>query len=152
MSSGLFRACGLVLAVALGCCVTSPLPAGEAFPVYDSIRPNVEFWTNVFAEWSLGQVVVHDLEHQAEQEQCESLMERVLESVEALGAMLDELPERAQLVRSPEALKAASRYRTSRLSPNHTTLGLMAAPHWPHITTPACPSRGITTGHTLHFA
>jgi len=33
-----------------------------AFPSYPAIEPNIEFWTRVFGEWSLGQVVVHDLE------------------------------------------------------------------------------------------
>ena len=36
-------------------------PAVDPFPDYESIRPNVEFWTRVFAEWSLAQVAVHDL-------------------------------------------------------------------------------------------
>jgi membrane-bound lytic murein transglycosylase D len=35
-------------------------PAADPFPLYDSIRPNVDFWTRVFSEWSLGQVVIHD--------------------------------------------------------------------------------------------
>jgi membrane-bound lytic murein transglycosylase D len=34
-----------------------------AFPSYPAIEPNVEFWKRVFGEWSLGQVVVHDLDH-----------------------------------------------------------------------------------------
>ncbi|MCP3977713.1 MAG: LysM peptidoglycan-binding domain-containing protein [bacterium] len=33
---------------------------GDVFPVHDSIRPNVEFWTRVFAEWTLAQVAIHD--------------------------------------------------------------------------------------------
>lgn len=33
------------------------------FPSYPAIEPNVEFWTRVFGEWSLGQVAVHDLDH-----------------------------------------------------------------------------------------
>ena len=33
------------------------------FPVYDSIRPNVEFWESVWGEWTLGQVAVHDREY-----------------------------------------------------------------------------------------
>ena len=33
------------------------------FPSYPAIEPNIEFWKRVFGEWSLGQVVVHDLDH-----------------------------------------------------------------------------------------
>jgi membrane-bound lytic murein transglycosylase D len=34
-----------------------------SFPSYPTIEPNIEFWTRVFGEWSLGQVVVHDLDY-----------------------------------------------------------------------------------------
>jgi membrane-bound lytic murein transglycosylase D len=45
---------------------TVPPPAetrDDPFPTFETIRPNVEFWKKVYAEWSLGQVAVHDLEH-----------------------------------------------------------------------------------------
>ena len=35
----------------------------DPFPDLDGLRPNVEFWTRVFAEWSMGQVAFHDLEY-----------------------------------------------------------------------------------------
>lgn len=35
----------------------------DPFPIPEEIRGNVEFWKRVFAEWPLGQVVVHDSEH-----------------------------------------------------------------------------------------
>jgi membrane-bound lytic murein transglycosylase D len=37
----------------------------EPFPEFDAIRPNVDFWIRVFSEWSLGQVVIHDLDYPA---------------------------------------------------------------------------------------
>jgi len=57
--------CGraLLFALCLLCPVDRVLGGDTAFPEFDSIRPNVEFWTRVFAEWRLGQVVVHDLDH-----------------------------------------------------------------------------------------
>ncbi len=30
------------------------------FPVYDSIRPNVEFWKKIYTEYSTAQGVIHD--------------------------------------------------------------------------------------------
>jgi membrane-bound lytic murein transglycosylase D len=58
--------CRLKVLALLLCLGITPLAAGDAdFPEYESIRPNVEFWTKVFAQWSQGQVVVHDLDHPA---------------------------------------------------------------------------------------
>jgi membrane-bound lytic murein transglycosylase D len=37
--------------------------AGDAFPDLDGLRHNVEFWTRVFGEWSMGQVAFHDLDY-----------------------------------------------------------------------------------------
>jgi membrane-bound lytic murein transglycosylase D len=37
----------------------------DLFPEFEAIAPNVEFWTSVFSEWTLGQVVIHDLDHPA---------------------------------------------------------------------------------------
>ncbi|WP_020587624.1 lytic transglycosylase domain-containing protein [Desulfobacter curvatus] len=39
------------------------LPSGKAelFPVYDLIKPNVTFWTDVFTKYSRGQALVHDM-------------------------------------------------------------------------------------------
>lgn len=39
--------------------------AAEPFPHYPAVQPNVQFWKRVFSEWSLGQIVVHDLEYPA---------------------------------------------------------------------------------------
>ena len=35
----------------------------DLFPEYETIQGNVSFWLRVFSEWSLGQAVVHDLDH-----------------------------------------------------------------------------------------
>ncbi len=38
-------------------------PVVDPFPDYEAIRPNVEFWKRVFAEWSLTQITVHDMDY-----------------------------------------------------------------------------------------
>ena len=38
----------------------APAKPAELFPVYDQIKPNVTFWTNVFAKYTRGQALVHD--------------------------------------------------------------------------------------------
>lgn len=37
--------------------------APEPFPSYPGLRDAVDFWTRVFSQWRLGQVIVHDMEH-----------------------------------------------------------------------------------------
>jgi membrane-bound lytic murein transglycosylase D len=37
----------------------------DLFPQLDAIRPNVDFWTRVFSEWTIGQVAIHDLDYPA---------------------------------------------------------------------------------------
>ena len=37
----------------------------DPFPRLEALEPNVEFWTQVFGVWSLGQVAIHDLEYPA---------------------------------------------------------------------------------------
>jgi len=37
--------------------------AHDPFPEFETLQGNVEFWTNVFGTWSLGQVVVHDMDY-----------------------------------------------------------------------------------------
>jgi membrane-bound lytic murein transglycosylase D len=37
----------------------------DPFPELDAIRPNVDFWTRVFSDWTLGQAVIHDLKYPA---------------------------------------------------------------------------------------
>lgn len=32
----------------------------EPFPIFETIRPNVEFWKRVWGDWTLGQVAIHD--------------------------------------------------------------------------------------------
>lgn len=60
----------IVLALCLGPSVASdttkpgtPAATTDHFPTYDSIRGNVDFWTRVFGELSLGQVAVHDMDY-----------------------------------------------------------------------------------------
>jgi len=38
-------------------------PESEPFVELPRLRGNVDFWTLIFSEWTLGQVVLHDLEH-----------------------------------------------------------------------------------------
>jgi len=37
----------------------------DPFPELAALEPNVDFWTRVFAEWTMGQVAIHDLEYPA---------------------------------------------------------------------------------------
>ena len=43
-----------------------PVEAGSSnadpFPQFEAIRANVRFWERVFADWSMAQIAVHDLE------------------------------------------------------------------------------------------
>lgn len=61
----LYHCCGRAFIVLL-CLALPAIPAGAAgdneFPEFPSIRANVEFWTRVFSDWGLAQVVVHDLD------------------------------------------------------------------------------------------
>ena len=73
--SGTVRTARLALLLLLSVCLPaagsdSPATpavglAGDPFPEYETIRGNVGFWTRIFGEWSLGQIVVHDLEYPA---------------------------------------------------------------------------------------
>ena len=63
------RQAGLVLALILLCGLAAlpsmaqaPEPV-DPFPVFEPIRPNVEFWQRVFGECRLNQIVVHDRRH-----------------------------------------------------------------------------------------
>ena len=38
-------------------------PDTDPFPIYESIKPNIEFWQRVFGEFRMDQVVVHDRRH-----------------------------------------------------------------------------------------
>ena len=40
---------------------TAPVKHTELFPVYDLIKPNVTFWTNIFTQYTRGQALVHDM-------------------------------------------------------------------------------------------
>lgn len=42
---------------------TDPPEQTELFPVYDLIKPNVTFWTNVFTQYTRAQGLVHDMEN-----------------------------------------------------------------------------------------
>ena len=66
---GRSRRVGITLAAALLLAAASPAQAatvdGDPFPVYESIRGNVEFWLKVWGSWSMGQVAVHHYDHPA---------------------------------------------------------------------------------------
>jgi membrane-bound lytic murein transglycosylase D len=54
----------LALAVPVPCATAQDTPdVDDPFPRYPLLEGHVEFWKRVFAEWSMGQVAVHDLEH-----------------------------------------------------------------------------------------
>ena len=55
--------CLAVTAGVMGPVVAQQAPSAEPFPIYESIKPNIEFWQRVFGEWRLDQVVVHDRRH-----------------------------------------------------------------------------------------
>lgn len=40
----------------------APPSQDELFPVYDLIKPNVAFWTDVFTKYTRGQALVHDMD------------------------------------------------------------------------------------------
>jgi membrane-bound lytic murein transglycosylase D len=65
MVERVFHQWGWVLALLLLIAVPAFSADDDDFPEYGSTRPNVQFWIRVFAEWSMGQVVVHDLDHPA---------------------------------------------------------------------------------------
>lgn len=48
-------------------CLAVPVAAADDpdFPLYPEIADHVRFWERVYGEWSLGQVVVHDIDHPA---------------------------------------------------------------------------------------
>jgi len=53
----------LILTVSAGPADAQETPDNGPFPVYESIRPNIEFWQRVFGEWSLDQIAIHDRRH-----------------------------------------------------------------------------------------
>src|SRR5262245_36143152 len=40
-------------------------PPDDPFPEPPALTSNVDFWSRVFGEWGVGQVVIHDLEYPA---------------------------------------------------------------------------------------
>ena len=54
-----------VLATALGSVPASASSIKTDFPVYDSIRPNVNFWKKIYTEYSTTQGVIHDKKNMA---------------------------------------------------------------------------------------
>lgn len=65
-TKAIFTPAGVLLALLLGIAVPTPAQEtapNEPFPVYESIRGNIEFWQNVFGTWRMDQVVVHDRRH-----------------------------------------------------------------------------------------
>ena len=68
MVSGRTR--GVVLALILAVsAVHSPIGSAprpeDPFPDLPGLHGNVDFWIRVFAEWTVGQAAVHDMEHPA---------------------------------------------------------------------------------------
>jgi membrane-bound lytic murein transglycosylase D len=57
------RSIAACLAIALGACGPGALAqsADDPFPRFESIEPNVQFWTRVWGSWSMGQIAVHDV-------------------------------------------------------------------------------------------
>jgi len=56
----------LALVLAISPWATAPATATETddvFPCPDSMREGVDFWKNVWTRWTLGQVVLHDIDH-----------------------------------------------------------------------------------------
>ena len=51
---------GLVFGLALAGLPLNSWAAGDPFPVYPSIRPNIEFWKSVYARYSSKQGILHD--------------------------------------------------------------------------------------------
>ncbi|MCG8636426.1 MAG: hypothetical protein MI863_21515 [Desulfobacterales bacterium] len=54
---------GFVLITGLTCLAATPKQppaAPEDFPVYPVIKPNVDFWIDVFTRYSRGEGVIHD--------------------------------------------------------------------------------------------
>jgi membrane-bound lytic murein transglycosylase D len=52
-----------LLALLMGGCAGTDIKSTATFPVPEEIRPNVDFWRNVYGEWSRSQVAIHDDEH-----------------------------------------------------------------------------------------
>ncbi len=44
------------------CCLATPGAAAEKFPLYPCIRPNVQFWENVYSHYTSRQGILHDRE------------------------------------------------------------------------------------------
>ncbi|HKQ62186.1 MAG TPA: LysM peptidoglycan-binding domain-containing protein [Candidatus Polarisedimenticolaceae bacterium] len=63
MVGGLLAGACLALSSAGAQEPTAASASPEAFPLYEAIRPNVEFWKRVFTEWTAGQVAIHDSRH-----------------------------------------------------------------------------------------
>jgi membrane-bound lytic murein transglycosylase D len=61
-----FAILALVLVIPSLSAVAAPSEREEdPFPSFPILAGNVEFWKRVFAEWSMGQIAVHDLDHPA---------------------------------------------------------------------------------------
>jgi membrane-bound lytic murein transglycosylase D len=54
----------VLLAIVAGAGVRAAEPDPEAlFPCSDAMREGVEFWKHVYSQWTLSQVVLHDVDH-----------------------------------------------------------------------------------------
>ncbi|WP_320041138.1 transglycosylase SLT domain-containing protein [uncultured Desulfobacter sp.] len=54
-------ACGSAAPVCQAAQPAASPEQAELFPVYDLIKPNVKFWTNIFTQYTRGQALVHDM-------------------------------------------------------------------------------------------
>ncbi len=54
--------CAAILALACALPAVAAEPPDE-FPRFAVLEPNVEFWRHVYARWTLGDIVVHDIDH-----------------------------------------------------------------------------------------
>lgn len=52
--------CGTAAPVCQAVQPSAPPDQTELFPVYDLIKPNVTFWTNIFTKYTRGQALIHD--------------------------------------------------------------------------------------------
>jgi len=60
-----FALLALVLVAPAISAASAPGQAEDPFPALPTLAGNVDFWKRAFAEWSMAQVAVHDLDHPA---------------------------------------------------------------------------------------
>ena len=63
MSRRLLSLAIVAAALISGTARAEPASGDDLFPCPDELREGVDFWKNVWAKWTLDQVVLHDMEH-----------------------------------------------------------------------------------------